>query len=350
MKKQKPIKLDSYEQLWQLTSKTVVEFTCSICGQTYTARVDNRRQKDKNSYLVCKQCLTKRTCMEKYGVSNVGQLEKTREICRNRDKTWYDKRNEKTIETNMRKYGTAHPQKLKEFKEKQKHTMLQKYGIDNIFRDKEYIKECCQKKFGRDNYFSGEEGKRIAEEACFKKHGVKRALEKEEFKEKYRKTSMERYGVQNYGMTQEHTDKMIGTNIEKFGTTHAPSNKYIFEEVSFDSSWELCFWIYCRDNNIPIEREPINLPYSYNGKIHYYSPDFKINGKELIEIKGWHFLNEHGDLIDVFDGQNKGLIQAKNECIKDNNVKVITSPEVHKYTKYVKNTYGKKYLEQFKRR
>ena len=52
-----------------------------------------------------------------------------------------------------------------------------------------------------------------------------------------------------------------------------------FENESFDSSWELAFWIYHLDNSIKIEHEPVFFEYiDSNQKLHRYYPDFRVNG------------------------------------------------------------------------
>jgi hypothetical protein len=50
-----------------------------------------------------------------------------------------------------------------------------------------------------------------------------------------------------------------------------------------------------------------------------YEPDFLING-QLIEIKGDHFFNEKGELINPYN--NKLMIEKQN-CMIKNNVKIL---------------------------
>lgn len=343
------IRVTKYSQLWDVTKNTLVECLCPCCGKMHTARAESKRKRIETDFLLCKTCISKRTNIARYGVENPFQLEKVRTLVKNRDTAWYEKREQARCETCLKRYGVAHPAQRKETRAKQKQTMIEKYGVDNIFRNKEYIKTCCQKRFGRDNIFSGKDGIKLAEEGMLKKYGVRRALEKEEFKEKVKRTSLERYGVENYGITEEHTTRMQQTNLEKYGTKHAPSLNYIYNGISFDSSWELAFWIYCQDNNIAIERETKAFPYVYQDKTHYYIPDFLLNQEQFVEIKGDYFLDENQNLKKVFDGQDEDKIQAKNTCMKNNNIRIISSPEINKYLDYINETYGKNYLLQFKK-
>ena len=62
--------------------------------------------------------------------------------------------------------------------------------------------------------------------------------------------------------------------------------KYIYNDVSFDSSWELIFYFYHKQlgNNIKRLDKSTYLLYEYIGKIHRWYPDFKIES-QYYEIK-----------------------------------------------------------------
>ena len=65
------------------------------------------------------------------------------------------------------------------------------------------------------------------------------------------------------------------------------SDKY--PELTFDSTWEVKVYEFCRDNDIPIEYSPsISYDYKYDGKTCTYHPDFLINGR-VFEVKGDYF-------------------------------------------------------------
>ena len=57
----------------------------------------------------------------------------------------------------------------------------------------------------------------------------------------------------------------------------------------FDSKWEVNVYVYCREHALSVKYHPnIKFKYSYGEKIHWYFPDFLIDGK-LYEVKGDHF-------------------------------------------------------------
>ena len=113
--------------------------------------------------------------------------------------------------------------------------------------------------------------------------------------------------------------------------------------MTFDSSWELAVWIYCIDHKIPIVRHPIQLQYEMNGSMHKYLVDFKINEK-LVEVKGDHLFDEHGNPI--FD--HKHPWKEKYQCMIDNNVEIWKYKDVKPFINYVSQKYGKDYLKQFR--
>lgn len=58
-----------------------------------------------------------------------------------------------------------------------------------------------------------------------------------------------------------------------------------FNNVWCDSSWELAWVIYHTDLNIAFKRNNEKFEYFYNGKKHFYYPDFILEGN-YVEIKG----------------------------------------------------------------
>lgn len=77
------------------------------------------------------------------------------------------------------------------------------------------------------------------------------------------------------------------------------SFRYTFDDESFDSSYELAVFLYVRDNGILLKHlSDIRLPYDFNGKTHFYYPDFlDTETGRFIEIKGSHFFREDGTMF-----------------------------------------------------
>lgn len=128
------------------------------------------------------------------------------------------------------------------------------------------------------------------------------------------------------------------------------STNYKYNNIIFDSSYELCYYIWLSDNGIYFEYQPQNCSfvYEYEGEIHTYFPDFKI-GDRIVEIKGLHFFKNHDInevMINPYNRKYDGLVEAKHQCMIKNGIELLTDCE--KYIKYVKNKYGKNFIKEHK--
>lgn len=208
------------------------------------------------------------------------------------------------------------------------------------------------------------EAKKKREETCLKKYGAKCFLGSKyldrsvnyggtpESIAKIRATKLARYGNENYCNMEkvyETKKKRYGdpfysnrkqarkTCFEHYGVeypnqnhdirTKAQRKNIIYNGIRFDSSWELAYYLYLIRNKIEFEYQPkIVFQYEYNGKIHYYMPDFKV-GNEFVEIKGTHFFENKdgtGKMINPYDRTLDEAYEAKHQCMLRNNVKIIT--------------------------
>lgn len=113
--------------------------------------------------------------------------------------------------------------------------------------------------------------------------------------------------------------------------------RYYYDGQRFDSSWELAYYIWLKDHNIPFEFHIDPIDYSYQGKMHRYFPDFKVNGM-LVEIKG-------PQLLKLMQESNS-LDNAKYRCMVEHGVKIMT--DCSEYLNYIEEKYGKDYMQQFR--
>ena len=103
--------------------------------------------------------------------------------------------------------------------------------------------------------------------------------------------------------------------------------------IILDSKPELAYYLWCKETNKHITREPIKLKYFYQDEVHIYFPDFEVDG-QLIEVKGDYLFKKM--LIP------NTLDNAKYNCMLANNVRIITSDEYHYYLSFCENKFGKK--------
>ena len=209
----------------------------------------------------------------------------------------------KREETNLKKYGVKYPAQNKEIYHKVQQTCLKKYGATSS----------------------------IGSKYCLEKGKITKLL---------------RYGDENY----RDTEKAKQTKIKHFGTACSPSYSYVYNNISFDSSWELAYYIWLKDNNINFKFHPIEKIIKYtdnNGKNHIYTPDFWImDTNEVIDIKGNQFFDNKDNCIVAYNDQSWKYL---HDILKQHNIKFIRKNDIQQYLKYIVEKYGKTYLVSFKK-
>ena len=196
---------------------------------------------------------------KKYGEGNYCSKEGLENISKENSKN-YKVRIEKTIKNLKQKYNIADDIKITSIsqfqfvKDKKEQTALEKYGVKNNFLVK-------------DN--NGIE-KRI--NTSLEKYGVKYPMQNENIQEKTKNTNIKKYGCEN--------------PMQNYSIFKNTMKKYKYNNITFDSSWEIAYYIWLTDHNIKFEYQPKFIEYFWSGdnKLHKYYPDFKINN-EYIENK-----------------------------------------------------------------
>ena len=264
----------------------------------------------------------------------------------------------KVRDTMMSRYGSPTPLQNPDLLKKARNTLRSRYGVNSTWdipevraRQKE-IMEKRQKttmlRYGSNWYTNSEEYKsrvpelvRKAQQTHIERYGVPVYSMSEDFRQKLpeiqerkEQTNLSRYGERNYSQTEEFR--------------HKAGLKYWFDGESFDSSWELALWIYAKDHGEDIVRSPCRYSYEYQGKVHFYFPDFLYRG-QVLEIKGDYFFDGEGKMISPFADQESGIFEAKQRCMAENGVIVWSKKEVQYALDYVSTNYGKNYLKKFKR-
>lgn len=80
--------------------------------------------------------------------------------------------------------------------------------------------------------------------------------------------------------------------VELYPESYTSSNRgrtkqIVHDGIKFQGKWELCFYLYCKENNIEIVRCNEWFEYEWNG-IRKYFPDFYLPQKDLyVEVKGY---------------------------------------------------------------
>lgn len=102
-----------------------------------------------------------------------------------------------------------------------------------------------------------------------------------------------------------------------------------YQNILYQSSWELAWIIYNLDHNIKFERNTKAFEYIYEGKKHKYYPDFILKDGTYIEIKGY----------------NNNIFKEKQKQFPEKLI-VITKEEIKLYIEYVQEQYGNEILKK----
>ena len=329
-------KYKTYKDYYDIFIKTGQEGICSVCGK--------ETKFNRNSY--------RKFCSPK--CASIGSIDKIKAIKLERygDENYVNA--EKAKLTNLQKYGVENTFQREDIKEKIKQTNLNNLGVKNPAQSKEVynkIKNTCLVKYGKESINQVETIKDKKKETYLQHYNVDNPNKCADIIEKRINTRIEKYG--SY-INDTIKNKMFATNQEKYGCkTYSQTiefNKrinfkkypYKYDSLIFDSSWELIYYIWLKDNNIKFEYHPnIFFTYIVDNKTHRYFPDFKVN-EEYIEIKGKHLIVDNM----LINPKTKEILYEKTKCLKDNNVKIISECKV--YFDYIDSKYGKDYLKQFK--
>ncbi|MDR2436606.1 MAG: hypothetical protein LBD17_00825 [Endomicrobium sp.] len=323
----------------------------------YKVQKLTKKQKSTKVYFLCNNCKEEKC-------QSLGSLLDSNEFLCRKCKISQTKQNfNKTKETMLKKYGVSSSLSLKSVQEKKKQFFLSNYGVENYSQIPEKKKELQEKRekfwlknYGVINNSQLESYKKKRKENTLNKYGVEHTSQRKEVKEKQKQTNLKKYGVTMATNNQKIREKSEKTLLKKYGVKNCQQNpeirqkteqtfiknygckkicwfrKYKYNNIIFDSSWEVAFYIWNKDHNIKIERNTnLSFKYIWEEKEHVYFPDFIIEN-EIIEIKGSHLLK-----------QEKWIM--KKDIIKTKNIKVITDCSL--YLNYIKEKYGKNYLKSF---
>jgi hypothetical protein len=101
-----------------------------------------------------------------------------------------------------------------EVRKKIKETCLEKYGVENAAKSKQFkekSKQTCLEKYGVENAAKFDKFKEKSKQTCLKKYGVEFTTQTKQMKEKSKQTCLEKYGMEHY----TNIDKQINTTYEK---------------------------------------------------------------------------------------------------------------------------------------
>jgi len=125
--------------------------------------------------------------------------------CAMNDKSVIEKRNKKSIDTNIERYGVNNPMKVKEIRDKVINTNIERYGVTNYTKTKKYKDNIIlynRKMYDEDWYLSTTDFKKKSKETNIVKYGVEHHTKNIEFKDKCKISNIKKWGVDNYTKTK----------------------------------------------------------------------------------------------------------------------------------------------------
>lgn len=236
----------------------LTQYNCSVCGRSFETHIIY----EPANTAICRFCKGKKTTLKRYGVSNIFKKKDYIKSCV------------------IAKYGTDNVRKAPEVVEK-----IREKRVNKTKEEKESIakkrEKSCKRKYGK-NY------KKIFVEhykkTCLEKYGVENVMQDSQIKTKCENTFLKKYRVKRPSTLPEIKSKISKSHLsiplaEKQKIQNKRARKYTYYNQNFDSEPELAFYIYCKDHNKNIKREPKCFEYYYNNQKHYYFPDFEVDGK-----------------------------------------------------------------------
>ena len=165
------------------------------------------------------------------------------------------------------------------------------------------VEETCLEKFGyRHNWASPEMRENGQYKTCLEKYGDRNYHNIEQMQN----TCMEHFGVRSFSQTAEFQGKMW--------------HKFKKDGITFDSSYEYAFYNFLKCIKKDFKYHPkVKFAYEFNGKTHYFFPDFFIDG-QYYEVKG-EYLYKCMLVENTKDN-------AKLQCIIKNKINLITSCDI----------------------
>ena len=201
------------------------------------------------------------------------------------------------INNNLEKYWVTSPTKLESVKDKQKQSMIEKYGDNYSILQLEKRKKTLIKKYGVDNPSKIEDVKRKREQTNTERYGYKsnlldpkvRKQIKETIKDKYwvdnvsqnisikakkSKIALERYWVDNVLKSEEIKNRIKNTNLQKYGVDNPSKSKFISDKII--ATWYSRYFNW-NANTIEFLSNINVLAKKFNTEIEYKDNEYFVN-------------------------------------------------------------------------
>jgi hypothetical protein len=335
--------LDKFEiDIIHLTesSKYLVYIECDFCGN-HVERMYYLYLKNisSNGLFACSpKCgknKTINTNLEKYGFEYPNQSElvknKTRET--NIEKYGVDSPmkselvKNKIKETNLERWGVEWTLQNKDIRNKIKETNLERWGVDHNFKSpitREKIKETLLKNWGVDNPSKSDEIKDKKRDTCIKNWGVDNPNKSEVIKEKKKETNLERLGVEFPMQNKEVRDKSKKTLLEKYGVEHNSKLYFVKESMKINNleKWGVEYTLQSKEIRDKIEKTNLE---KWGSNTSRNNDKFRKNNFIISKDKNYiKYLGENSSLFSCVEGHEFEIISSNYHSRISSNLPLCT--------------------------
>lgn len=251
-------------------------------------------------------------------------------ICRLREKKWAMRcRQCQSKHTNMNLYGVENPAKLPDHGDKIRRTCLEKYGVENPSQIPG-VREKKQQTFAQHAKPKKERPSKPKITKLQKPKITKPPKPKVEKIQKIRKP-----------VPVKDVEESFSTQPQAwYGTSFKSAQEYVCGNQYFDSPLTLAVWIWAHNTGKHITREPCVYAYMYNDRAYNYCPDFEIDGQLVMIVQ---------DIPNIQITDIPTTIQeAAYICGLQHNVIYWTLQSIKPAIQYMQANYGNQYTQQFK--
>lgn len=260
------------------SSKVIVEVECEYCHKhVETQYFLYYKSIQNNGKYCCKKC------------KHIKQTELLREKVKD-NPNYFNEVFQKQKQTMLERYGVEHCMHVESIKQKQKDTCLKNYGVDNPAKSKEVYEKIRRTNLERYNVETPTQNKEIFQkcrETMKRKYGVEYAFYTDEAIQKLKEVNMVKYGVENPFQSKEFQDSLKEMWMKKYGESNL---------FKVDSIRKKAYETMNKNSTAPSSSQQKYICQLYNGKLNYLCGYYRLDV----------FLDEHN--IDFeYDGKGHNL-------------------------------------------
>ncbi len=354
------------ETLIKINHNTELIYICDYCNTEFISNGSrHRRYLSPEGLDRCKKCAVqqgkiayKDTCLQQYGTDHFTKTEEGRtqlitrwknmseseyaslinkriETIQNRTEEEKQIIEDKTANTNIKRFGTKAPAQNKCILQKMQDTCVDRYGVENISQTQQWknqVKDVWENKTQEEL----DDIKTRSKYTYMENTGYLHPMKNPEVQQKFKETCIERYGVSNPSQCQDVRDRVKATNLERFGNEEFLASGYSIEKRTqtlidtygvdhpmkipsiSDKAIKNALSSKYQNGTAPSSKQQRYLCDVYNGELNFYIENSRVvvdiafpNEKTCIEYDG------SGHNLDVVCG-NK-TIEEKQQSEKKRN-------------------------------